>query len=75
MEYIKIEKEYFKSYIEGGLKDDEFENYVHRKSTNGVWGDDIEIQAMREIYNLPIEIYANSNVPMKTFHEEPGEQR
>ena len=24
---------------------------------------------MREIYNIPIEVYAYSNKPMKTFHE------
>ena len=73
MEYIRAEKEYFKNYIEGGLK--EFDNYITRKSTNSVWGDDLEIQAMREIYNLPIEIYAYSSKPMKTFHEEDGETR
>ena len=41
-----------------------------RKKVNGVWGDDIEIQALSEIYNRPIEIYAYSNVPMRTFHEQ-----
>jgi OTU domain-containing protein 5 len=30
---------------------------------------------MREIYNFPIEIYAYSSLPMKTFHEEPGENQ
>jgi hypothetical protein len=35
----------------------------------GVWGDDIEIQALSEIYNRPIEIYSHSIEPLKTFHE------
>ena len=39
------------------------------KRTNGVWGDDIELQAMSEMYNRPIQIYLNSNTAMKTFHE------
>mmetsp|Transcript_25614 Transcript_25614/g.39413 ORF Transcript_25614/g.39413 Transcript_25614/m.39413 type:complete len:179 (+) Transcript_25614:737-1273(+) len=65
MEYIGVEKDYFRSFIEGGKVDE----YIERKSQNGVWGDDIEIQAMSEIYNLAIEIYAYSTKPMKTFHE------
>ena len=34
-----------------------------------MWGDHLEIQAMSEIYNRPIEVYAMSDSPMKTFHE------
>jgi OTU domain-containing protein 5 len=39
------------------------------KRINGVWGDDIEIQALSELYNRPIEIYSHSIEPLKTFHE------
>ena len=67
MQYIKAEKMYFSSYIEGGLEN--VDEYVAQKSCNGVWGDDIELQALREIYNIPVEIYAYDNKPMKTFHE------
>jgi hypothetical protein len=35
-----------------------FENYVAKMRTDGEWGDHVEIQAMSEIYNRPIEIYA-----------------
>ena len=28
------------------------------KSKLGVWGDDVELQAISEIYNRPIEIYS-----------------
>lgn len=35
----------------------------------GVWGDDIEIQAISELYDRPIEIFAYSIEPLKTFHE------
>ena len=37
---------------------------------NGVWGDDVELQALSEIYERPIEIYAYRAEPMRTFHEE-----
>ena len=67
MKYIQAEKMYFSNYIEGGL--DNIEEYVTKKSCNGVWGDDLELQALREIYNIPVEIYAYDNKPMKTFHE------
>ena len=41
---------------------------------NGVWGDDIELQAMSEVYDRPIEIYAYRAEPMRTFHEEQNGQ-
>lgn len=70
MEYILNDKEYFSSFIVGGLS--QIESYVSRKRMNGVWGDDLEIQALSEIYNRPIEIYAYQVEPMRTFHESDG---
>jgi OTU domain-containing protein 5 len=70
MEYILSEKEYFGNFIVGG--ESQVEAYVQRKRQNGIWGDDLEIQALSEIYNRPIEIYAYSNTPMRTFHEQIG---
>ena len=67
MEYIEQDKEYFSDFIIGGQS--KFEEYVARKKQNGKWGDDLEIQALSEIYNRPVEIYAYSNEPMRTFHE------
>lgn len=71
MDYILSEKDYFKDFIIGGGEAD-VESYVSRKRLNAVWGDDIEIQALSEIYNRPIEIYAYSAEPMRTFHEQDG---
>jgi OTU domain-containing protein 5 len=71
MDYILSEKDYFKDYIIGGDYGS-VEAYVTRKRLNGVWGDDIEIQAISEIYDRPIEIYAYSKDPMRTFHEHIG---
>lgn len=64
MEYIETERAYFHNFIEGN-----FDDYIAKKRTHGEWGDDVEIQAMSEIYDRPIEIYAYDNKPMKTFHE------
>ena len=71
MDYILSEKEYFKDFIIGGDIQN-VEAYVSKKKQNAIWGDDIEIQALSEMYNRPIEIYAYSNVPMRTFHEQVG---
>lgn len=68
LDYIQNEKDFFVQFIIGG--DDAFDEYVERKRMDGVWGDDIELQAMSEIYNRPIEIYAYRAEPMRTFHEE-----
>ena len=71
MDYILNEKEYFKDFIIGGdIKS--VEAYVARKRINAAWGDDLELQALSEMYNRPIEIYAYSNIPMRTFHEQVG---
>ena len=68
MDYIESEKEFFVQFIVGGELS--FESYVERKRIDGVWGDDIELQAMSEIYDRPIEIYAYRAEPLRTFHEE-----
>ena len=67
MDYLLIEREFFSQFVEGG--DKEFDNYINMKRKLGVWGDDVELQAISEIYNRPIEIYCGSNKPLKTFHE------
>ena len=67
LDYLELEKEFFAQFIEGGLE--KFEDYIEMKKIDGVWGDDIEIQAMSEIYNRPIEIFSYSKFPIKTFHE------
>jgi len=83
MEYLDIEKEFFGQFINGGIG--KFSEYLELKRKDGnflfiflliflfflivVWGDDIEIQAISELYDRPIEIYAYSIEPLKTFHE------
>lgn len=67
MDYIQLEKDFFKDYVIGGSIG--FDFYLERKRKDGEWGDDLEIQALSEIYDKPIEIYAYSHVPLRTFHE------
>lgn len=67
MQYIGLERVYFANFVPGGI--DYIDEYIARKSKDGIWGDDVEIQAMSEIYDRPVEIYAYDNRPLRTFHE------
>ena len=62
-------KDYFKDFIDTTI-DGSIELYCQRKSQDKVWGDDLEIEALSAIYGRPIEIYAYSSQPMRTFHEQ-----
>ena len=68
VEYLRSESNYYKDFIPGGMS--KFEEYCTKMSKDGKWGDNLEIQAFFEIYQRPIEIYAYSDKPMKTFSNE-----
>ena len=68
MDYVLACKDYFKDFIDVDI-DGTIEIYCDRKRQDKVWGDDLEIEALSEIYGRPIEIYAYSSQPMRTFHE------
>jgi OTU domain-containing protein 5 len=68
LDYVFACKDYFKDFIDVRI-DGTIDNYCERKRQDKVWGDDIEIEALSEIYGRPIEIYAYSAQPMRTFHE------
>ncbi len=52
-----------------GKNKEKYEEYLFLKSKDGEWGDDVEIQALSEMYETSIEIYAYGDKPMRTFHE------
>lgn len=62
VEYLLLERAYFSGYVAGS-----FDDYIQRLSRDGVWGDHIELQAMAELYNRPIQIFAYSTEPFRTF--------
>ena len=53
MQYILLREHFFKSYVCGSLK-----MYVQHKSKPGVWGDDLEIQALSLLYQSEVHIYS-----------------
>jgi len=65
MDYIRAERDFFQQYLTENL-----DAYCDRKEQDGEWGDDIEIQALGEIYQTKIEIYSYNGVMLRTFHED-----
>jgi len=66
MDYIE-QCRYFEAFI-----DVSFEHYIAFKRRLGVWGDEVEIQAICELYDIPFIIftYGGSN---KRYHHEKAE--
>jgi len=68
VEYLEAEIEYYSDFVEGGR--DKYEAHCERMKINGICGDNLEIQAISEIYNKPIEIYAYSDEPLKIYSND-----
>merc|ERR1712232_1026290 len=47
-----------------------FDDFLQRIARQGEWGDDVEIEALSEIYDCRVEIYAShTHTRMRTFRE------
>ena len=66
MDYIEKNSVYYSQFIEGGEK--KMPAYIERKRKPGVWGDNLEIQALSEIYERPIEIYIEPDKPISILN-------
>ena len=62
MDYMEACKDYFKDFVDQ-YEFDSIESYLEFMRENKTWGDDLEIQAMSEIYRRPIYIYSYSSEP------------
>ena len=62
MDYIEKNAIFFSQYIEGGEK--QMPAYIERKRKGGIWADNLEIEALGEIYQRSIEIYINPDKPI-----------
>ncbi|CAN0315479.1 unnamed protein product, partial [Hapterophycus canaliculatus] len=52
-----------------------FRDYLYRIRQPGVWGDDLEIRALEELFDRPIEIYSSEGEhlrPMKIDFDASG---
>jgi len=64
--YIASERDYFEQFVA-----EPFDEFLARIQREGEWGDDVEIEALSEIYDCRVEIYyaSYSHALMRTFHE------
>ena len=65
MDYIEKNKLFYSQFIEGG--EAKMPSYIERKRKIGIWGDNLEIQDLNEIYGRAIEIYVNLDKPIRSF--------
>lgn len=54
MDYIELNKELFSEFVH---EYPSIEKYIQEKRRLGVWGDNIEIQALSDLYRIPVYIY------------------
>uniref|UniRef100_A0A6A7GCS2 ubiquitinyl hydrolase 1 n=1 Tax=Hirondellea gigas TaxID=1518452 RepID=A0A6A7GCS2_9CRUS len=71
VEYMESESSFFRNYIIGDNQD--YEDYCKNMRRDGIWGDNVEIQCMSEIYDRPVEVFAYQAEPMKTYRR-PSQQ-
>lgn len=65
MDYIYQNREYFAQFIT-----EDITKYVSRKRQNHLHGNHIEIQAMSEMYNRPVELYCYDMTPINIYNSE-----
>ncbi|XP_041035511.1 OTU domain-containing protein 5-A [Carcharodon carcharias] len=69
MDYLVKNADYFSNYVT-----EDFSTYINRKRMSSCHGNHIEMQAMAEMYNRPVEVYQYSMAgeenlePINTFH-------
>ncbi|XP_046841652.1 OTU domain-containing protein 5-A-like [Xenia sp. Carnegie-2017] len=63
MDYMVKNADHFSQYVT-----EDFDEYIKRKRANNCHGNNIEMQALSEMYNRTIEVYKYSLEPINTFH-------
>jgi hypothetical protein len=64
MDYIELQKEFFQNFVPENYPS--IDHYIEHKRKLGVWGDNIEVQVLAELYSAQIEVYAYGSAPMVT---------
>ena len=67
MDYIHLQSKYFSAFIDKDRYTD-VKSYITANRKDKSWGDNLEVQAMAELYDIPVEIYEYSTSPVKTFN-------
>ncbi|CAM8919785.1 unnamed protein product [Rhodiola kirilowii] len=62
IDYMERERDHFSQFVTEG-----FTSYCKRKRRDKVYGNNVEIQALAEMYSRPIHIYSYSTEPINIF--------
>ncbi|XP_033744757.1 OTU domain-containing protein 5-like [Pecten maximus] len=62
VEYMGKNEDYFSQYVT-----EDFNTYLNRKKMDHCHGNHVEMQAISEVFNRPIEVYQYSIEPINTF--------
>jgi len=62
MDYMEKERDHFSQFVT-----EDFESYIARKREDKSFGNNIEMQALAEVFGRPIEVYYGSDV-INIFH-------
>ena len=57
-QYMKLHKELFRHYVDYDDANPDFNAYIETMRADGTYADELEIRAVTEIYDLPVEIWA-----------------
>lgn len=55
MDYMEKNRDHYEQFVDG-----DFEAYVAHKRQNRTFGNHLELQAISEMFNRPIEIFAHN---------------
>ena len=51
-----MNRDYYSQYVT-----EDIEDYISRKRINGCYGNSLELQAISEMFNRPVEVYSNGD--------------
>jgi OTU domain-containing protein 5 len=69
MDYMEQERDYFSEFVT-----EDFPQYIARKRQNATYGNHLELQAVSELFNRPIEIFAHQPEPLNLFQTAYDDQ-
>ena len=69
-DYIELEKNYYKEYIANKEGSATLTAYIRKMRKDGVWGGNIELMALTELYRKTIEVYHSGPQPDHVFGDE-----
>eukprot|EP00730_Choanoeca_flexa_P013798 TRINITY_DN5721_c0_g1_i2.p1 TRINITY_DN5721_c0_g1~~TRINITY_DN5721_c0_g1_i2.p1 ORF type:complete len:471 (+),score=107.90 TRINITY_DN5721_c0_g1_i2:102-1514(+) len=67
--YMRANRDHFSQFVTC-----DFDTYLHYKALPVCHGNHVEIQAMSEMYNRPVEVYAYDSAPINTFQSHLAAQ-